>query len=132
MEELKSFRPDIFEACKSSVTGMKIDLDFLRVDKEKFESCPAESIDYAVMEKTNIGVVVPFTWNAGNASAVPRFRLIFTECAVHALIISGLCNCPSNTRDAFVRAIFNVDLFLTNRAIAADDTSFRCVTSFDA
>ena len=59
LEELKSFRPDIYQACKSSIVDMQTDLDFLRVDKEKFESCPSESADYAVMEKTKDAVVVP-------------------------------------------------------------------------
>jgi len=59
LEELKNFRPDIYEACESSVANMQRDLDFLRVDKEKFESCPSESADYAVMEKTTDAVVVP-------------------------------------------------------------------------
>jgi len=59
LEELKNFRPDIYEACESSVADMQTDLDFLRVDKEKFELCPSESADYAVMEKTKDAVVVP-------------------------------------------------------------------------
>jgi len=59
LEELKSFRPDIYEACESSIVDMQIDLDFLRVDKLKFELCPNESADYAVMEKTKDAVVVP-------------------------------------------------------------------------
>jgi mannose-1-phosphate guanylyltransferase len=59
LEELKKFRPDIYGKCKSSMKRAKSDLDFLRVDKEIFESCPAESLDYAVMEKTSHAVVVP-------------------------------------------------------------------------
>jgi len=59
LDELKSFRPDIYQACKSSIVDMKKDLDFLRVNKVKFESCPSESADYAVMEKTKDAVVVP-------------------------------------------------------------------------
>jgi mannose-1-phosphate guanylyltransferase len=59
LEELKSFRPEIYKACKSSIVDMQIDLDFLRVDKLKFELCPNESADYAVMEKTKDAVVVP-------------------------------------------------------------------------
>ena len=35
------------------------DLDFIRVNKEAFLRCPEESIDYAVMEKTEHTVVVP-------------------------------------------------------------------------
>ena len=59
LEELEKFRPDIMGKCKLSVNEIKADLDFLRVHKETFESCPAESIDYAVMEKTDDAVVVP-------------------------------------------------------------------------
>jgi mannose-1-phosphate guanylyltransferase len=63
LEELKRFRPDIYKACKSSMDDIQVDLDFLRIDKAKFESCPSESADYAVMEKTKDAVVVPL--NAG-------------------------------------------------------------------
>jgi mannose-1-phosphate guanylyltransferase len=59
IEELKKFRPDILEQCKTSVMDVKADIDFLRINKETFESCPSESIDYAVMEKTSHAVVVP-------------------------------------------------------------------------
>ena len=59
LKELGKFRPDILEKCKLSVNEVKADLDFLRIDKQTFESCPSESIDYAVMEKTSNGVVVP-------------------------------------------------------------------------
>jgi len=59
LEELEKFRPDILEKCKLSVNELKADLDFLRVHKETFESCPAESVDYAVMEKPADAVVVP-------------------------------------------------------------------------
>lgn len=59
LEELGKFRPDILGKCKLSSEEVRIDLDFLRIGKESFESCPAESVDYAVMEKTTRGVVVP-------------------------------------------------------------------------
>ncbi len=59
LEELEKFRPDIFNACDSSMKNVASDLDFLRMDKSIFESCPSDSIDYAVMEKTEDAVVVP-------------------------------------------------------------------------
>lgn len=59
LEELKKFQPDILEACISSMLNIEADLDFLRIDKEIFSACPSESIDYAVMEKTEDAVVVP-------------------------------------------------------------------------
>lgn len=59
LAELKKFRPDIYSACESSVKDIQTDLDFQRVEKSCFESCPSESIDYAVMENTSAAVVVP-------------------------------------------------------------------------
>jgi mannose-1-phosphate guanylyltransferase len=59
LEELKKFRPDIYESCKNSLDTTESDLDFLRINKEKFEACPSDSIDYAVMERTEDAVVVP-------------------------------------------------------------------------
>ena len=58
IEELKKFRPDILNQCMASIMDVKADLDFLRINKETFESCPSESIDYAIMEKTSHAVVV--------------------------------------------------------------------------
>ncbi|WP_415897582.1 mannose-1-phosphate guanylyltransferase/mannose-6-phosphate isomerase [Neptuniibacter sp. QD72_48] len=59
LEELKEHRPDILAACEGAMSHTAEDLDFLRVDKEKFAACPDDSIDYAVMEKTDCAVVVP-------------------------------------------------------------------------
>ena len=50
LEELKNFRADIYDACIKSMAATQQDLDFVRVDVEAFETCPDESIDYAVME----------------------------------------------------------------------------------
>ena len=63
--ELKKFSPDIYNACKNSLKGLQSDLDFLRIDQASFASCPSNSIDYAVMEKTSDGIVVPLDagWN---------------------------------------------------------------------
>ena len=61
LEELKKFRPDIFDACKASIEGIELDLDFLRIKKEKFVDCPSDSVDYAVLEKTADAVVVPMS-----------------------------------------------------------------------
>lgn len=56
--ELEKFRPDIFQACSASMENKTTDSDFLRIDKEIFELCPSDSIDYAVMEHTDDAVVV--------------------------------------------------------------------------
>jgi mannose-1-phosphate guanylyltransferase/mannose-6-phosphate isomerase len=59
LQELERFAPEIARVCASAAAGAKSDLDFTRIDAKVFESCPADSIDYAVMEKTAEAVVVP-------------------------------------------------------------------------
>ena len=59
LEELNKFRPNIYQACKNSMQGAKSDFNFLRVDKARFEECPRESVDFAVMENTADAVVIP-------------------------------------------------------------------------
>ena len=59
LEELEKFRPDILSACRASMAKVEIDLDFTRPDRESFLQCADESIDYAVMEKTEDAIVVP-------------------------------------------------------------------------
>lgn len=59
LEELKAYRPDILAACEAAMAETQSDLDFVRVDKDAFTNCPDESVDYAVMEKTDKAVVIP-------------------------------------------------------------------------
>ncbi|WP_019615903.1 mannose-1-phosphate guanylyltransferase/mannose-6-phosphate isomerase [Psychromonas ossibalaenae] len=65
LQELEKFRPDIFTACKKSLENRSQDHDFVRLDIAEFKACSDESIDYAVMEKTDDAVVVPLDagWN---------------------------------------------------------------------
>ncbi len=65
LEELERFRPDILAACENTFGLLQEDLDFLRLDAEAFAACPSDSIDYAVMEKTDRAVVYPLAagWN---------------------------------------------------------------------
>ncbi|MBL1457700.1 MAG: mannose-1-phosphate guanylyltransferase/mannose-6-phosphate isomerase [Methylophaga sp.] len=59
IKELARFSPEMLSSCKQSLEKAVIDLDFVRVDPELFEQSPSDSIDYAVMEKTDKAMVVP-------------------------------------------------------------------------
>ena len=59
LEELEKFNADIVNVCRKAIESSGRDLDFTRIDAEIFERCPEDSIDYAVMEKTQDAVVVP-------------------------------------------------------------------------
>ena len=59
LKEIEKYTPDIFKYCKEALEEELFDLDFQRLKKGAFEKCPNISIDIAVMEKTNIGTVLP-------------------------------------------------------------------------
>jgi mannose-1-phosphate guanylyltransferase/mannose-6-phosphate isomerase len=59
LAEIGRLRPDMLAACKAALTGARSDSDFIRLDKAAFAACPADSIDYAVMEHTKRAAVVP-------------------------------------------------------------------------
>jgi len=59
LEELERFAPSMRDACSRAFTAAARDLDFTRLSVEAFAECPADSIDYAVMEKTESAAVVP-------------------------------------------------------------------------
>lgn len=65
LEEMNTYVPEIVKACENAVLKGKEDLDFFRLDEQSFEACPGDSIDYAVMEKTKNGAMVPMQagWN---------------------------------------------------------------------
>ncbi len=59
LAELKRHAPAMLSACEDAVAAATRDLDFTRLAGEAFGACPSDSIDYAVMEKTDSAVVVP-------------------------------------------------------------------------
>ncbi|SCA56288.1 mannose-1-phosphate guanyltransferase [Candidatus Terasakiella magnetica] len=71
--ELEKHAPEILSSCKDALNKACPDLDFLRLDKAAYENCPSDSIDYAIMEKTDKVVTLPVqfkewsdigSWNA--------------------------------------------------------------------
>ena len=65
LQELQRLEPEIYRACKGAFENAAKDLDFLRIDKGYFTQSPSDSIDYAVMEKTERAAVVALDcpWN---------------------------------------------------------------------
>ena len=59
LAELQRFAPAIVASATAALAGAARDADFLRLDRAAFEACPADSIDYAVMEKTDAAAVLP-------------------------------------------------------------------------
>ncbi|MBA3487926.1 MAG: mannose-1-phosphate guanylyltransferase/mannose-6-phosphate isomerase [Lysobacter sp.] len=59
LQELERHAPAILAAAKSAYSAADADLDFIRVGAEDFAASPSDSIDYAVMERTDRAAVVP-------------------------------------------------------------------------
>jgi mannose-1-phosphate guanylyltransferase len=59
LDEMKKFNIEIYESCKKSIEKSSSDLGFTRIDEKEFAKCPSDSIDYALMEKTENAVVIP-------------------------------------------------------------------------
>jgi mannose-1-phosphate guanylyltransferase / mannose-6-phosphate isomerase len=59
IEALAVHAPDILSACTAAMDAATVDGLFIRPDAAAFASAPNISIDYAVMEKTELAAVVP-------------------------------------------------------------------------
>ncbi len=59
LDELALHAPGILDAVRQAWGKGTVDLDFIRIDEASFAASPNDSIDYAVMEKTDRAAVVP-------------------------------------------------------------------------
>lgn len=65
LEQVTKLAPEIASQCRQACGSRQGDGDFIRLDEAAFAASPSDSIDYAVMEKTDRAVVVPMSagWN---------------------------------------------------------------------
>ncbi len=59
LKQIEELNPEIYKFARESFIKKVSDLDFERLDRKSFESCPNISIDFAVMEKTTKSSVLP-------------------------------------------------------------------------
>ena len=88
LQELQRLQPEMAGICEAAFRTAQADLDFTRIAAQAFEACPADSIDYAVMEKTADAVVVPLNadWSdVGSWSALHEA----SEADGHGNVIHG-------------------------------------------
>jgi len=58
LAELGRYAPDILKSAEAALALARQDGRFLRLDKKAFRACRSESVDYAVMERTQLARVV--------------------------------------------------------------------------
>jgi len=65
LSELKRLEPDMASAVDAAVENASNDLGFLRLESDAFSRAPQKSIDYAIMERTDLAAVAlgNFRWS---------------------------------------------------------------------
>jgi mannose-1-phosphate guanylyltransferase/mannose-6-phosphate isomerase len=71
IDELTTHAFNIVTSVNNAVNNATQDLDFIRLEKQAFESSPSDSIDYALMEKSNNVMVVPLNVQWSDIGAWP-------------------------------------------------------------
>ena len=71
LQSIGQFRPEIVAACRTAMDAGRRETDFYRIDRKAFTACPSDSIDYAVMEKTDDAVVIPISAGWSDVGAWP-------------------------------------------------------------
>jgi mannose-1-phosphate guanylyltransferase / mannose-6-phosphate isomerase len=73
LQQLQQHAPDILASCETAMQGAHCEGAFVRPQEDAFLACRSQSIDYAVMERSDKVVVLPFDgiWNdVGSWNAV--------------------------------------------------------------
>lgn len=123
LDELAAYRDDIFQAVSLAYQQRMEDLDFIRIDAELFSQCPAESIDFAVMELTKKAKVVPY---AGDWSDIGAWDALYDYADKDAdnnvllgdVMAEGSSNCLVRSESRLVAAVGVSDLVIVETADA--------------
>ena len=58
--EYVKYCPGVYSSCQEAISKSETDLDFQRINTDSFRNCEDISFDIAIMEKTKLGIVLPF------------------------------------------------------------------------
>ena len=110
LSELESYAAEIVKHCRESVAEAELDLDFVRLGTEGFDACPSDSIDYALMEKTDNAVVVPLDagWSdVGNWASLHATKTADADnnVAVGDVLLEGCESCYAHSTSRMVAAV---------------------------
>ncbi|PYF79850.1 mannose-1-phosphate guanylyltransferase [Marinomonas alcarazii] len=123
LDELSVHRDDIFQAVHNAYQQRSEDLDFVRIDADLFAQCPAESIDFAVMEPTKKAKVVPY---AGDWSDIGAWDTLYDYADKDAdnnvllgdVMSEGSSNCFIRSESRLIAAVGVQDLVIVETADA--------------
>ncbi len=110
LNELSRFSPEILDACRQAYESAKHDLDFIRLDEKAFSSCPSNSIDYAILEKTSRAVVIPLDIGWSDLGSWTSLRDVCTKderdnAVCGDVILEDVSNCYVHSESRLVAAL---------------------------
>ncbi len=119
IEEFKVLQPEMLAGCEKALASVESDLNFLRMDEKTFKAVPADSIDYAIMEKTSEAAVVPaeFGWSdVGSFSALADVQEADADgnVTVGDVLLEDARNCFVSSENKLVSLIGVDDLIVVS------------------
>ncbi|MDA0656640.1 MAG: mannose-1-phosphate guanylyltransferase/mannose-6-phosphate isomerase [Proteobacteria bacterium] len=114
--EMASLQPEMLARCKDALANAARDMDFLRLDKDAFETIASDSIDYAIMEKTTLAATVPLDcgwsdlgawaslWQCGAADADADGNVTLGD-----VVLEGVSNSYVRSEDGPLVAALGLD-----------------------
>ena len=110
LEALKSFAPEIYAQSEKAIDEAKLEHGFVAPDAQAMTDCPSDSIDYAVMEKTDKAAVVPLNvvWNdlgAWNSLHAVADKDTENNVVIGDTLNLGCTNCYLHSTDRLVAAV---------------------------
>lgn len=102
LSELTRFRPDVIEACKNALEDVQADMNFARIPEAAFSESPDVSVDYAVMEQTELAAMVPLDANWSDLGAWSALWDVEAKDAAHNVLLGDVV--ALDTSDSYIRA----------------------------
>jgi mannose-1-phosphate guanylyltransferase/mannose-6-phosphate isomerase len=130
LDRLKKFNPEIYQKSLESIERSSKDLDFIRLDEKSFNSCPSDSIDYALMEKSDNVFVIPVDIGWSDLGTFESLRKSKTKDSNGNVFEGDIISLDTN--DSYIRSsdklvatfgISNMTIINTKDALFVSDNS---------
>lgn len=102
LRELERFEPELVELCRQSLEQGGRDLDFWRLDAERFAQVSNISVDYALMERTDKAVVVPASFGWTDVGTWPALWDVSPKDDAGNVLIGDVL--ALNSRNSYIRS----------------------------
>ena len=116
-DEMSKLSPFLISQCEKALKESYLDLDFLRVKEDIFSECPNVSFDIAIMEKTNLGIILSLDikWNdIGSWDAMSEIskKDKYSNSLIGRTIIENSKNCYLRSESKLIVGIDIEDLIV--------------------